>query len=198
MLLPALSKARASAQNIKCVSNLKQMTLGANIYAVDNDSYLPGTFAGGAVDWITDPGNKFIQVWWADVNKDNWMYQVWQLAGIDKAVFACPSKSISSAYGALRSDPYYQVGYITPQTFFNFNIGAAKRASNQVIVYDGWLQQSFYYMHPYFNGSTLEGIPDFAADLTCHGKKANYGFMDGHAASMAPNEMDSEKMFTNN
>jgi prepilin-type N-terminal cleavage/methylation domain-containing protein/prepilin-type processing-associated H-X9-DG protein len=40
MLLPALSKARAAAQSIKCVSNLKQMGLAHHMYADDNDDYL--------------------------------------------------------------------------------------------------------------------------------------------------------------
>ena len=40
MLLPALSKARAAAQDIKCTSNLKQHGLGAAMYRNEYDSYL--------------------------------------------------------------------------------------------------------------------------------------------------------------
>ena len=40
MLLPALSKARAAAQGIKCISNLKQVGLGSTMYVNDNDSWL--------------------------------------------------------------------------------------------------------------------------------------------------------------
>ena len=39
MLLPALSKARAAAQAIKCVSNLKQVGLMSQIYRNDYDGY---------------------------------------------------------------------------------------------------------------------------------------------------------------
>jgi prepilin-type N-terminal cleavage/methylation domain-containing protein len=46
MLLPALSKARAAAQNIKCVSNMKQWGLGITMYSVDNDDwYVTGNYA---------------------------------------------------------------------------------------------------------------------------------------------------------
>ena len=47
MLLPALSKARAAAQAIKCVSNLKQIGLGIVMYGQDNNQYL--------MDWNTAP-----------------------------------------------------------------------------------------------------------------------------------------------
>lgn len=46
MLLPALSKARASAQNIKCVNNLKTMGLSAAMYANDNNDYCPDYYPG--------------------------------------------------------------------------------------------------------------------------------------------------------
>ncbi len=39
MLLPALSKARAAAQSIKCTANQKQLALGLHMYANDNDDY---------------------------------------------------------------------------------------------------------------------------------------------------------------
>lgn len=41
MLLPALSKARAAAQSIKCTNNLKQNALGYMLYANDNEQYVP-------------------------------------------------------------------------------------------------------------------------------------------------------------
>ena len=41
MLLPALNKARAKAHQIKCVSNLKQMSIVTSIYCDDYDDYLP-------------------------------------------------------------------------------------------------------------------------------------------------------------
>jgi prepilin-type N-terminal cleavage/methylation domain-containing protein len=41
MLLPALSKAKTKAQGVGCLSNLKQMGLGWNMYALDNNDKIP-------------------------------------------------------------------------------------------------------------------------------------------------------------
>jgi prepilin-type N-terminal cleavage/methylation domain-containing protein/prepilin-type processing-associated H-X9-DG protein len=41
MLLPALAKAKAKAQNIQCVSNLKQVMLGITLFAADHNDRLP-------------------------------------------------------------------------------------------------------------------------------------------------------------
>jgi len=41
LLLPALSKAKATAQSIPCLNNLKQLQLGYHIYVHDNDDRLP-------------------------------------------------------------------------------------------------------------------------------------------------------------
>ncbi|MSR43569.1 MAG: type II secretion system protein, partial [Pedosphaera sp.] len=41
MLLPALGKAKARANRIKCVSNLKQIGMGFKAYANDNEDKFP-------------------------------------------------------------------------------------------------------------------------------------------------------------
>ena len=52
MLLPALSRAKATAQSIKCVSNLKQVGLMINLYISDyNDYYVKHYYVSGG-NWV--------------------------------------------------------------------------------------------------------------------------------------------------
>jgi prepilin-type N-terminal cleavage/methylation domain-containing protein/prepilin-type processing-associated H-X9-DG protein len=53
--IPALGKAKANAQGISCLSNMRQLQLGALLYTYNNNDYLPAnvTLAGGNTpNWV--------------------------------------------------------------------------------------------------------------------------------------------------
>ena len=60
MLLPALSKAKAKAQGITCLSNLKQLQLCWIMFAGDNsDQMVPNVVAGGGGSWVDGNMNVY-------------------------------------------------------------------------------------------------------------------------------------------
>lgn len=69
MLLPALAKAKAKAQRVNCVSNLKQWSLAQGIYATDNSDAIPrdgmgqtGTYPGSGPDGTPDDLNAWFNL----------------------------------------------------------------------------------------------------------------------------------------
>ena len=84
MLLPALAKAKARAQRIACVNNLKQVGTGFKLYAGDNDGRYPN---------VTNPATGYA---WTN----------FQMAGSEMGspkVLLCPSDSGRPATPATRS-----------------------------------------------------------------------------------------------
>ena len=72
MLLPALSKAREKARTVSCVSNMKQLTMGMNMYAdADKERYC-GAHSG---TWGDSP---------------SWRALIFNYVG-DAAIYDCPS-----------------------------------------------------------------------------------------------------------
>src|SRR5207245_2298988 len=53
LLLPALGRAKAKAQSIACINNLKQLQLAWQMYSEDNNDVLPLNDAVGSGAWGT-------------------------------------------------------------------------------------------------------------------------------------------------
>lgn len=64
MLLPALSKAKQKAQQIACLNNFKQLTLGWTMYAGDNQEKLPSNDRFSANGHVYDTTPPAISDYW--------------------------------------------------------------------------------------------------------------------------------------
>ncbi|QDU32865.1 hypothetical protein KS4_09030 [Poriferisphaera corsica] len=58
LLMPALRKSRIKAQQVVCMSNLKQIYTVGHSYVVDFDGFWPGSYILGAFSYRQAPGNK--------------------------------------------------------------------------------------------------------------------------------------------
>src|SRR5215211_7498689 len=78
ILFPVFARAREKAREITCISNLKQLGTGIQMYAQDYDEYLPNNFEGKkdtnlwsdlAGSGLMDPYLKNKQIWFCPSDK---------------------------------------------------------------------------------------------------------------------------------
>ncbi len=71
MLMPALSKAKAKGQGIGCMSNLRQMGLSWNMYALDNNDKIPPNNGNDQSGWVNGVTQFYPNTWcagWLEFN----------------------------------------------------------------------------------------------------------------------------------
>jgi type II secretory pathway pseudopilin PulG len=135
LLLPALSKARAKAQRIKCVSNLKQIGAGFTLWASDYNSQFPWQVPnnqGGAQGFRAQNVQLFLQYCCASNELAN------------PKILVCPTQG----RGGARSFVVGQAGPLTNrnQTSFWLNYDADDTRPRDIIAGD---------MNPVLNGVAI-------------------------------------------
>ncbi len=176
MLLPALSKARAKAQNTKCLNNQKQQGLYFVLYANDYDDWMPNwtnapsdrTYAWG--QWVgallaPRPSTYFWQETW------------WGLGyGPDSpALYLCPTRSVENVnYNYWYR--MYDTGY--GDAFSNADLrGKSLRYGNEMrydIMNSNWILA---------DNAVGNGLDD---TLSHGGTGMNVLFFDGHGKWVMP------------
>ncbi len=114
MLLPALSSAKSRAYAIQCVSNVKQLQLGWQVYTVDfNDKMIPNSPLSIGLSWCGGSSEDWYS---SDANINRVYYQTNLLApymGGQLGVYRCPADNIPSDNGQ-RLRTYSMQGQVGP------------------------------------------------------------------------------------
>ena len=174
ILFPVFARAREKARQSSCLSNVKQISLAALMYAQDYDELLP----------------------FAHFGDGRWWYHVLQPYIANEQIFRCPSRQAQSLGYAWN---YIGCGYApgtvwdpprTGHMYEGCNIGIYADASNQIMIGDNWhggsSSQSRYL---YRQLDRREGR---------HNEGDNYGFVDGHAKWLMPTAVQDVSMWDTN
>ncbi len=202
MLLPALSKARAAAQNTKCKNNLKQIGLGMVLYANSFDDNMVGNFPmpgcwsepNYCYNWhLANAKNSY-----NSANANNAWKTFARLlvveSGIAKEMFMCPSRSITV-------DTANPVTADNPPIAYSMNCGAASvysryytitrrlaQLSSDMVVFQDQPQNvnACLYLEPWNNTASWNNWKGTYINRAWHGNQSNYAYADGHVEGMEP------------
>lgn len=188
ILLPALGASKRAARTSKCLAGSRQMAMGMFTVATSNKKgvYPAGSMMGskGWIDELVEGG----------FTSDN------------TKLFECPDDKSTSVWGSgmgQRRTSYGINAYFTPNhpPYFSMRIEDVLAPSNTVLVAEIKDDRNRDHIMPMFWGNPTTIVPSMMAAsvrsggaidgslepasiaMTRHGKVANYGFADGHAAT---------------
>jgi prepilin-type processing-associated H-X9-DG protein/prepilin-type N-terminal cleavage/methylation domain-containing protein len=109
LLLPALTKARASADGTKCLSNLRQLGIAANIYAANNRGVIACAGWSGYINNVPSATNWDLGANPGSTLPNNPQYGMWGASGgsggVTSRVLVCPAL-VTSGLIQNADDPY--------------------------------------------------------------------------------------------
>ena len=169
MLLPALSKAKEKAHAVVCLNNLKQWGLASQLYATDNEDYLPP-------DGTPNPGNSSTNIGWyiqlpQVLSLPRYHAMAWRTNAtedVGRSVWICPSNPRRSNGNNLFH--YCLNEYINGTGTGNLPVKISSLKQHSALVY-------------LFDSKNLPavGTPNYV-HTNLHSGGAQFTFLDGHSA----------------
>ena len=181
MLLPALSKAKATAQGTACLNNLKQWGLATQVYVADNQDFLPPEGKGTPLE--SDLADATYQAWYVQLpqalNLKPYAIMPWRTnaaADVSGTIWLCPSNPRRCDASALKNNLFH---YCLNDGFNG--IGAPPAGTDHPKIKLGAVPAAPVAVVWLFDNAQLPAIGDGGSVASIHNAGATFSFLDGHA-----------------
>jgi prepilin-type N-terminal cleavage/methylation domain-containing protein/prepilin-type processing-associated H-X9-DG protein len=197
ILFPVFARARENARRSSCASNLKQIALGYQMYATDNDGRLPAYVHNGSATWAKTykPTIEYVK---------------------NEQIYRCPSAPTSSlpidhTYGSQYALPWanedstpptinWTALFANPTERYTARIDDVPDAVRTCLIGETWLDSTDSAGHRYWTRGWANQA--FRVQTTNWGslmpdrhlEGANYAFVDGHVKWLSMEAVDSARM----
>ena len=184
ILFPVFARAREKARQTSCLSNIKQLTLGALMYVSDYDDIFFGHIQGrrDAPYGASGPPGYI-----------RWPDQIYPYVK-NEQLYTCPSNPVATFVANTR-DAYFGYGLNYWLTFYYYYVGLANITRPAETIWfadcDFYNVYPSYYMYLYPTNTTY-GQNGIARLQLRHNDGVNIGFVDGHAKWMHRTEIEGD------
>ncbi len=187
ILFPVFARAREKAKQTSCLSNMKQLVLGAQMYTNDYDDNVFGHIQGTRSDFYP-PQRPYL----------NWAQQVYPYVK-NEQLFVCPSRSSDvwsyDPTGMTNDNNFgYGMNYEVTYYYRRLNISNFTRPAQTI-----WFADCrFYVCYPAYYTYTYPDEPTYGLNGTAridtrHNDGVNVGFFDGHAKWMSRSTIEGDR-----
>jgi len=197
MLLPALSKAKMTAQTTKCLNNLKQWGLAGQLYAADNDDFI--TTDGTPTPSDSELNSPTNHGWYVElptmINVERYVDVPWRMdptIAPDQSVWVCPSNGRRASVPA--SGNYHNLFLYC----LNDVIDGTGANDHQIKISSIKNPPATVYL---FDNGQKPAIGDEGSVTNVHNNGGNFVFFDGHVKRFKYEEywdLSTKKGITNN
>lgn len=186
MLMPALQKAKAQADQIVCVNNLKQIGTATTFYLENNRNYYPKT------EGFSTPGGPWIR-WAVSLNPYIQNWSVFICRGDPDPYLSDCGVSTGLSGNNIRISYIANYGFFCPWDFSPVCASRVKNPGNRVMIgpnCDGDPSMTQFGWGTTSAKLATMGYPEYArVSLWRHGVGANYLFGDTHVSNIPAAEM---------
>lgn len=179
ILFPVMASAKANAKKTTCISNMRQVSMAAQLYSSNfNEMLLPGTAGNKSYDGLLEPYLMIDRIWTCPAMSTSFPDRTRSI-GLNRAVGLDLRSSLAAASNSVAESPSNTIQFVDDVPLPEGALPVVPLLTPHV----------FHACELILNQRLGDPITnDYARALTRHSGRASYAMLDGSAKSMKADE----------